>query len=106
LEAKHSARQVGARLVFVYLPEYERFNPATFSAPWSASRIKPDIVDLVSSLGIDLIDIEDAFLDVEDPLDLFPFRMQGHYNKRGYAVVANKIKEYLDESPEKKNWSE
>ena len=50
---------------------------------------------MVSSLGIGLIDIEPAFLAYKDPLDLVPFRMQGHYNKRGYSIVVSEIHKYL-----------
>ncbi len=93
--AKHNVEANGGRLVFVYLPEYERFNSHTQSAAWSASRIKGEVVDLVNSLEMDLIDIEPAFQAVEDPLDLFPFRMSGHYNERGNSIVAAEIQKFL-----------
>ena len=93
--AKQVVEKSGGRLVFVYLPEYERFNREVPSAPWSGTGMKTEVLAMVSSLGIDLIDIEPAFLAVEDPLNLFPFRMQGHYNKQGYAIVADEIHKYL-----------
>ena len=93
--AKHKVEESGGQLVFVYLPEYERFNSEVQSAPWSASRIKGEVVDMVNSLGIDLIDIEPAFRMVEDPLNLFPFRIQGHYNETGNSIVASEIQKYL-----------
>jgi hypothetical protein len=96
-ETKRIIMGSGGNLVFVYLPEYERFSEEMPSPPWSAARIKPDIIDVVSALGIDVIDIEPAFHGEEDPLELFPFRIQGHYNSKGYAVVANEIKRYLDD---------
>jgi hypothetical protein len=96
-ETKRIIMGSGGKLVFVYLPEYERFSENTPSPPWSAARIKPDIIDMVSALGIDVIDIEPAFHREDDPLELFPFRIQGHYNSKGYAVVANEIKRYLDD---------
>ena len=93
--AKQLVEKNGGRLIFVYLPEYERFNLEVPSAPWSGAGMKTEVLAMVSSLGIDLIDIEPAFLTVEDPVDLFPFRMQGHYNKQGYSIVADEIHKYL-----------
>ena len=93
--AKQVVEKNGGRLVFVYLPEYERFNREVSSAPWSGAGMKTEVLEMVSSLGIDLIDIEPAFLAVKDPVDLFPFRMQGHYNKQGYSIVADEIYRYL-----------
>jgi len=96
-EAKRIITGSGGQLVFVYLPEYERFSDDVPSPPWSAAGIKSDILELVSGLGIDVIDIEPAFHREADPLGLFPFRIKGHYNSKGYAVVANEIKRYLDD---------
>jgi len=95
-ETKRIIARGGGKLVFVYLPEYERFSEETPSPPWSAARIKSDILDMVSTLGVDVIDIEPAFHRENDPLELFPYKIQGHYNSRGYAVVANEIKRYLE----------
>lgn len=95
VSAKHTVEESGGQLVFVYLPEYERFNSEVQKAPWSASRIKGEVVDMVNSLGIDLIDIEPAFRMVEDPLNLFPFRIQGHYNETGHSIVASEIQKYV-----------
>jgi hypothetical protein len=93
--AKQLVEKNGGQLVFVYLPEYERFNHEVPSAPWSGAGMKTEVLAMVASLGIGLIDIEPAFLAVADPLNLFPFRMQGHYNKQGYSIVANEIHKHL-----------
>ena len=95
-EATNIVEENGGQLVFVYLPEYERFNEDTPSAPWSAARLKPEILKMLSELGLDVIDIEAAFRKESDPLDLFPFKLQGHYNSKGYAVVAAEIMRYLE----------
>ena len=76
-EAKSIVEGDGNNLVFVYLPEYERFSEDTASAPWSAARLKPDILRMLSELGLDVIDVEPAFRKESDPLDLFPFKLQG-----------------------------
>ena len=93
--AKQLVEKNGGRLVFVYLPEYERFNNEIPSAPWSGAGMKTEVLEMVSSLRIDLVDIAPAFLAVEDPLGLFPFRMQGHYNRQGYSIVTNELQKYL-----------
>ena len=93
--AKQLVEKNGGRLIFVYLPEYERFNNEIPSAPWSGAGMKTGVLEMVSSLGLGLVDIESAFLAIEDPLGLFPFRMQGHYNRQGYSIVANEIQKYL-----------
>jgi hypothetical protein len=95
-EAKRIITAQGGRFVFIYLPEYERFVADKQSPPWSAARIKAEILDMVATLEIDTIDIEKAFRREADPLELFPFKIQGHYNSKGYAVVANEIMQYLE----------
>ena len=51
---------------------------------------------MLSELGLDVIDVEPAFRKESDPLDLFPFKLQGHYNSKGYTVVADEITRYLE----------
>ena len=49
-------------------------------------------IEYMKDLGIPLIDIhEKAFKSHDDPLSLFPFRENGHYNKYGYKLVAETI---------------
>ena len=93
--AKEAVGNNGGRLVFVYLPEYERFNLDVPAASWSGAPMKDEVLAMVSSLGIDYIDIGPAFRAVADPLDLFPFRVQGHYNRQGHEILAQEIRNYL-----------
>jgi lysophospholipase L1-like esterase len=42
--------------------------------------------------GIEFIDIDkEVFKKEIDPLNLFPFRSQNHYNAEGYNKIANAI---------------
>lgn len=77
----------GGRLYFVYLPKYKRY----YSSKASESDLcnKRLIFFMVRNLQISLVDIDAAFSKQPDPLSLFPFRMDGHYNAQGYSLVAN-----------------
>jgi hypothetical protein len=82
----------GGRLYFVYLPAYERY----------ASKVDPDaycrrreVLSLVKSLNIPVIDLHPAFADTGDPLSLFPFRSHNHYDREGYRLAARTIESYL-----------
>ena len=49
------------------------------------------IISLVKTLNIEFIDMTGYFDSLDEPLDLF----HGHYNAKGYALVAQKIEEQL-----------
>jgi len=87
-------KQNNGNMVFVYLPSYAEFEPIQ-NLPRPYATKKQDVLRLVSSLGIDIIDIEKAFQRSVDPLSFFPFRLSGHYNTAGYSVVAEEIRKYL-----------
>jgi hypothetical protein len=48
-------------------------------------------------MGIDFIDMDKEVFSKEiDPLKLFPYEMDGHYNLKGYEKVATKLIEFLE----------
>ena len=54
------------------------------------------IIKTVNEIGIPLIDIhQEVFSKHNDPFSLFPFRRYGHYNSKGYKIIANKISEQI-----------
>ena len=54
------------------------------------------VLDTVNELGIPIIDIHrEVFVPHTDPLSLFPFRIDGHYNAQGYRLVAEEINNRL-----------
>ena len=73
-------------MYFIYLPAYVRY----------VENISIDnlstIKDLIEDLGIDFIDIhKEVFMKEDNPLKLFPFGLNAHYNELGYRKVASKI---------------
>ena len=51
----------------------------------------------VTELDIPIIDIHSkVFGPHPDPLSLFPFRMDSHYNAEGYRLVAEEIGKRLE----------
>jgi len=53
------------------------------------------VLETVRALGVPVIDIEPHFRETGDPLALFPFRLNGHYNDAGYALVAHVLASHL-----------
>ena len=84
-KVKKIAETKNSNLYFVYLPEYGRYKLNFYK---DDNRKK--VLNLVNSLNINYIDMhEEVFLNVEEPLELFPFKMFGHYNKKGYKNISN-----------------
>lgn len=92
-QAHHRVSQWGGRLLFVYLPEWRTFHDHVSSRE---DRIK--IEQMVAREGLQFLDLTPRFLLGGDPLQYFPFRKFGHYNEKGYALVADAIRETLNGS--------
>ena len=89
-KAKARTAAWGGELYFVYLPEWSRYSGLT--ADHDQYRKKSVVIDVIKNLNIPVIDIhQGVFADHPDPLSLFPFRMNGHYNAEGYSEVAKAI---------------
>jgi len=86
-QAKRRVDGWGGRLYFVYLPEWSRY--AGYPS-FGISR-RSGVLDLVTNLGIPIIDLDATFRARADPLSLFPFRATGHYNETGHQVVAAEV---------------
>ena len=89
----------GGKMYFVYLPAYsEHYFFRRFSRflPNQEHMYRKEVLRIVTKLNIPTIDIvQEVFDDHPDPLSLFPFRMFGHYNAKGYRLVADVIKNKL-----------
>ena len=83
-----------SKLYFIYLPRYERYIQKSNNDDLFNYK---KIIKIVNSLNIPLIDIPDAFKKHGDPLSLFPFRKGGHYNEKGYELVAKTIFKTISE---------
>ena len=76
------------KLYFVYLPEYARYSGKYDNTNYLK------VKKIIEELDIEFIDIPSEVFDKEDdPRQLFPFQLMGHYNSKGYKKVANKIYE-------------
>ena len=83
--AKEYAENIDAEFYFVYLPQKKFFYKN------HPSEIYEDIKKIINSLDVSFIDINSVFNREENPKDLFPFNMMGHYNPEGYHKVAKEI---------------
>jgi len=77
----------GGNLYFVYLPSWDRYR----NSPLAVEREHREVLSLVKTLGIPIIDVKAAFEQHGDPLSLFPYRRFGHYNVQGNQVVAETV---------------
>ena len=83
---KDLAVKNNSKLYFVYLPEYNRYlNNYDNSSYHSVKKI-------ITDLEIPFIDIDqEVFKKEQNPLKLFPFKLNGHYNIAGYKKVSEVI---------------
>src|SRR5262249_47429413 len=87
VQANTMTRNWGGTMFVVYLPSWERYRRG--SGP--AERDRKRVLNLVTTLGIPVIDVQSAFAAERDPLSLFPFRRFGHYNEAGNRIVADAL---------------
>ena len=52
---------------------------------------KREVLDVVNKLGIPIIDFDTRVRKLSDPLSVFPFGLPGHYNAKGYSLLAEQI---------------
>lgn len=81
-----TAKENGSKLYFVYLPEYKRYIKNYNNESYLL------IKNIISDLNIPFIDIhEEIFEKEENPLNLFPFGLPGHYNEKGYKKISKSL---------------
>ena len=91
LKANLEIEKWGGKMYFVYLPNYLNYSQK------KKHKFKNEVIRTVEDLGIPLIDLhEKAFKLHSDPLSLFPFRKNGHFNKYGYQLVAETINKLIE----------
>lgn len=87
-----SATTWGGKLIFVYLPAWQRYSHGQID------RHHPQYQSLrkgVQGLGVPLLDMAQIFAAQEDPLALFPARMNLHYNEDGYHLINEELRLFL-----------
>jgi len=84
--AKELVNKNNSRLYFIYLPEYARYKTNYDDTNYNL------IKEIVNQLDIPFIDIPwEVFEKEKNPLNLFPFKMYGHYTVEGYKKVSESI---------------
>lgn len=75
-------------LYFVFLPEFSRYKKNYIGQ----TKYDSSVEKIVKDLGIPFIDMHrNVFLKENDPKNLFPFKLSGHYNEDGYRKIAENI---------------
>ena len=90
-EIKRLSLQNEIQLTLVYLPEFKRYISKYDDAKYKK------IKQLSKNNNINFIDINKLVFEKEnDPLNLFPFKMNGHYNALGYKKISKELIKYID----------
>lgn len=76
----------GGRLYFIYLPSYD-----SVVNKKRGSDKQNMVLPLIRQLGIPIIDFIDGLSNETDPISFFPLRIKGHYNEKGYRLLAETI---------------
>ena len=85
--AKNLTEKNGAKFYFVYLPEYARYAQPNFD-----NKYYLEIKKIINKLEIPFIDVHtEVFLKEDNPLDLFPFKLYGHFTPEAYKKVSEII---------------
>ena len=90
LKAKETTESWGGNFYFIYLPSWEEY---TNNKPFLQN--KKELINIVKSLDIQVVDFNDVLSNQENPLSYFPFELPNHYTNEGYALLANQINETL-----------
>lgn len=89
-EARDTAGSWGGRVIFVYLPTWERYR-----IPELASKDRDHVLGIARRLNLHLVDIHTSFSAYPDPLSLFPFRRYAHYNELGHKLVGDEVLRHI-----------
>ncbi len=93
-EAQRSIQAWGGTMVFVYLPQWERYVDVQY-----ASKDRDAVLTLARSLELPIIDMHLAFAAHPDPVSLFPLRWRGHYTEEGHRMVAEELIRFSSRQP-------
>ena len=89
---KKLSKDNSANFYFVYIPEYLRLKKKEYN---NENYFK--IINIINDLDISLIDLNKELFDVEkNPLSLYPFNSNGHFNIEGYKKVSELIYNRVD----------
>ena len=93
-QSKQMVSEWGGEMYFVYL---RGFGLQSTDYTIHEDEYREIVMQTVTELDIPIIDIQnEVFKTHPDPLSLFPFRGNYHYNAKGYRLVAEAIRKQLD----------
>ena len=88
--AKELSIKNNSNFYFVYLPELKRYKSGY------DNNLYNQVKKIVEELNIPFIDIhKEVFKKESNPLKLFPFELEMHYNVEGYRKVAEAIHKFI-----------
>jgi len=90
-EAKAQVNKWNGKLYFVYLPTWSRYSGEAGRVEERLNLERSQILTLVSTLGLPVIDLVPTVANETDPLSLFPFHGPGHYNEAGHRLIAETV---------------
>ena len=85
-EALQTVTSWGGRLYFVYLPAYPRYR--TWVGDIGSER--KEVLELIESLRINLIDLDTTFAELDDPRSVW-LHPAAHYTAAGYRLVGDTV---------------
>ena len=88
-EASNLVKNWGGNIYFIYYPHASRFHDSGFKT-YSMTQ-KNKMINIAENVGVKIIDLQNAFDEVNDKKSLYPLRIFGHPNEKGYDMVANFI---------------
>ena len=94
VQANNLVTNNSSKFYFVYLPTY----PGTYDGINNTQKLESykKIINLVEKLNIPIIDLyKDLFSVHADSKSLFPGRIYGHYNEKGYRLIVETILEKI-----------
>lgn len=95
-----SVESWGGELYFIYLPAWWRYGSQLDKQLDSDYCIQcysyESILRMADNSGIPTVDLAKSFAGHSDPLSLFRFRLDGHYNEKGYKLVAETVLKQID----------
>jgi hypothetical protein len=93
-QSKQMVSEWGGEMYFVYL---RTFSLQSSDYAIDDQRYREIVLQTTTELDIPIINIQnEVFKTHPDPLSLFPFRSNYHYNAEGYRLVAEAIRKQLD----------
>lgn len=88
--AKARVESWGGRIVFVYLPEWRHFKERR-----RADKYGRGVLSHARRLGLEIVDVTEAFRRRARPASLFARSEYSHYNAEGYRISAEAVEREL-----------